>query len=103
MTAQEDPERSPTARSVLPLVGPWTDEKEMDHAWILDGINGVLSMKCYGSGRPDVQPQLCHYGDDDSLEFPTPEMAFILVTHEWFSVKISLFVSNLGWGIKPNE
>ena len=78
-------------RSEEEFFGPWSDEKELDPARILTGINGCLSMKCYGAGRSDVQAQLVHYDDDDSLEEPSPEMAFILVTHEWFSVKISLY------------
>ena len=72
------------------FVGPW-NEKEMEPAAILAGIKGVLSMNAYGCGRPDVKAEVCSYDDDDSLKEPNPEMAFILVTHEWFSVKIFLY------------
>ena len=75
--------------SVLPLNN--YDEKELDPSKILAGINGLLLLNSLGRGRPKVKAELCHYDDDDSLEVPSPEMAYILVTHEWFSVKICVY------------
>ena len=66
-------------------------DDEREPARILAGIKCLLSLKINGRGRPDVKAELCHYDDDDSLECPGDKMEFILVTHEWFSVKISLY------------